>query len=55
MRTLFAFIAFLCLIPVSGQDQLEYQQPPEEILELATAPLAPYVWMTDNGQYMLML
>ncbi|MDC6354764.1 MULTISPECIES: S9 family peptidase [unclassified Robiginitalea] len=55
MRTLFAIIAFLCLIPVSGQDQLEYQQPPEEILELATAPLAPYVWMTDNGQYMLML
>ena len=55
MRTLFALFAFLCLIPVSGQDQLEYQQPPEEILELATAPLAPYVWMTDNGKYMLML
>ena len=55
MRTLYAFIACLCLIPVAGQDQLEYQQPPDEILELATAPLAPYVWMTDNGKYMVML
>ncbi|MBC2839177.1 prolyl oligopeptidase family serine peptidase [Robiginitalea sp. SC105] len=55
MRNLFAIIAFLCLFPVAGQDQLEYQQPPEEILELVNAPLAPYVWLTDSGDYMVLL
>jgi dipeptidyl aminopeptidase/acylaminoacyl peptidase len=38
-----------------AQEKLSYQQPPEEILELVNAPLAPTVRMTDNGKHMLLL
>ncbi|MBT8290074.1 MAG: S9 family peptidase, partial [Muriicola sp.] len=52
------FVFFLTLlIPSVGhlQEKLTYQQPPQEILELVDAPLAPRVRMTDNGKHMLLL
>ena len=49
-------LLLLCLVfPVSGQDQLTYQQPPAEILQLAEAPLAPRVLLTDTREYMLLM
>lgn len=52
----FVFL-FTLLIPSVGhlQVKLTYQQPPQEILELVDAPLAPRVRMTDNGRHMLLL
>ncbi len=38
-----------------AQEQLTYQTPPEEILKLAEAPLAPRVLITDSGQYMMLM
>ena len=42
-------------IPVFSQDNVTYQKPSEEILELVNAPLAPSVLMDDNEQYMVLL
>jgi dipeptidyl aminopeptidase/acylaminoacyl peptidase len=51
-----SFLCFLALI-LSGQaqEQVTYQTPPEEILKLAEAPLAPRVLITDNGQHMILM
>src|SRR6056297_668881 len=38
-----------------SQDNLEYQQPTKDILDMVEAPLAPSVLMDDNGNYMVLL
>ncbi len=49
-------ILFLCsFVQLMGQENLSYQKPSDEILELVNAPLAPSVRITDNGNYMLLL
>ncbi len=48
---LFLFVFFIG----HTQEKLTYQKPSDEILELANAPLAPSVWITDDSQYMLLL
>jgi dipeptidyl aminopeptidase/acylaminoacyl peptidase len=48
-------LLFLSLFATTAQDQLTYQTPPAEILELAEAPLAPRVWITDSGEHMLLM
>jgi dipeptidyl aminopeptidase/acylaminoacyl peptidase len=45
---------FICLTTVS-QENLGYQKPPKDILDLVEAPLAPYVLMDESGNYMVML
>ncbi len=45
---------FICLTAVS-QENLGYQKPPKDILDLVEAPLAPSVLMDDKGDYMIML
>lgn len=37
-----------------SQENLNYQKPSKEILELVDAPLAPSVLMTDNDKYMVL-
>ena len=56
MMKKFAFI-FLTLFAVSaaGQQNLDYQQPPKEILELVDVPLAPSVIMDEDKEIMLLL
>ncbi|WP_445385484.1 alpha/beta hydrolase family protein [Robiginitalea sp. IMCC44478] len=49
------FIAFFISIYSHAQPATEYQSPPEEILKLVNAQLAPSVWMTDSGEHMLLL
>ena len=49
------FIAFFISMYSHAQPATEYQSPPEEILKLVNAPLAPSVWMTDSGEHMLLL
>lgn len=49
-------LAFLFTITLAqAQTQLDYQQPPKEIMELVDAPMAPSVWTTDSGEFMLLL
>ncbi|MEO0571527.1 MAG: prolyl oligopeptidase family serine peptidase [Bacteroidota bacterium] len=38
-----------------AQENLTYQKPSKEILELVDAPLAPSVLITDDGNYMVLL
>ncbi|MEL6626323.1 MAG: S9 family peptidase, partial [Bacteroidota bacterium] len=38
-----------------AQDNLNYQEPPEEILQLVDVELAPSVAMDNKGEYMLFL
>ncbi len=45
---------FICLSAVS-QENLGYQKPPKDILDLVEAPLAPSVLMDESGNYMIML
>ena len=55
MKKIILYLLLCVVIPISGQDQLTYQKPPAEILQLAEAPLAPRVLMTDTGDYMLLM
>ncbi|MDX1627555.1 MAG: prolyl oligopeptidase family serine peptidase [Fulvivirga sp.] len=49
-------LTFLLLSYFShAQENLEYQQPPEEILELADVQLAPYVLMDEKMEHMVLL
>jgi dipeptidyl aminopeptidase/acylaminoacyl peptidase len=44
------------LVPVlSAQQNLDYQKPPQAILDLVDAPLAPSVRIDDAGEWMLLL
>lgn len=48
---------YLITIPVVlfAQEKLSYQKPPQEILELVEAPLAPSVLIDDAGEDMVLL
>jgi len=55
MKYLFT-LAFLCLLNVGfAQDNLSYQMPPEEILELADVELAPAVQIDSKAENMVLL
>ncbi|PPK85956.1 dipeptidyl aminopeptidase/acylaminoacyl peptidase [Neolewinella xylanilytica] len=52
--TLCLFLALYCSC-VHAQLNLDYQQPPEEILELVDVPLAPTVLMDHEREHMVLL
>ena len=53
-KLLFVVILFLGSFTYS-QESLTYQKPPQEILELAEAPLAPSIRMDDKGENFVFL
>ncbi|MEL4308801.1 alpha/beta hydrolase family protein [Joostella sp. CR20] len=53
MKKLFYSLCFLTSLAFS-QEKLNYQVPPDEILELADVQLAPSVRISDNGNYMVL-
>ena len=55
MKKLFTVLFMLSVAAASGQENLGYQVPPQEILELADAPLAPSVLMDDDKKFMILL
>ncbi|MEM1002082.1 MAG: S9 family peptidase, partial [Bacteroidota bacterium] len=55
MRTLILFLAVSLGLIANGQQNLGYQMPPDEILELADVELAPGVQMDSKGEYMVLL
>lgn len=51
MKKLIACVAFLLIAtPFFAQEKLDYQKPPKEILELVDVPLAPAVWIDNQGE-----
>lgn len=54
-KRLFYFLAISQLAMVQAQENLDYQRPSQEILELAEVAPAPSVRITDTGKYMLLL
>ncbi|MBC3847039.1 S9 family peptidase [Winogradskyella echinorum] len=55
MKTLIRLFAFLMLFNSYAQQSLKYQQPSEEILELADVELAPGVQIDSKGEHMVLL
>lgn len=54
MKALFSALFLLISATLSAQSQLEYQKPPQEIMELVDAPMTPSVWTTDSGEFMIL-
>lgn len=50
----FSLIVVTCLF-AEGQENLDYQKPPQEILDLVDVPLAPSVMMDEERDWMVML
>ena len=56
MNKLFSILALFGFILIgTAQENLTYQEPSKEILELVNAPLAPSVLMDDNYDMMILL
>lgn len=55
MNKLLSFL-FLCLLfTATAQENLTYQKPSKEILELVDVEMAPYVLISDKKDYMVLL
>ncbi|WGK65012.1 prolyl oligopeptidase family serine peptidase [Croceiramulus getboli] len=56
MKTIYTFLLALLVIQFSAaQENLDYQKPPQEILELVDVPRAPWVVMNSAGDTMLLV
>lgn len=56
MKTILAFFLFLFgITPFIAQENTGYQKPPQEILDLVDAPLAPSVLLDDKGENVVLL
>ena len=49
------FILFLSVLKLNAQESLNYQLPPDEILELVDVTLAPSVLIDDKKENMIFL
>ena len=56
MRTLIISLMLICFITqIQAQENLDYQEPSQEILDLADAKPAPQVIITEDNKHMLLL
>lgn len=54
--TTLLLLVFMLPINVStGQENITYQTPPEEIMELADAPLPPFTYLNSDATYMILI
>ncbi len=54
-KTNFALLLFFLCATVYAQENLEYQKPPQEILDLVDVPLAPATIVDSDGEMMILL
>jgi len=54
MKRLIYLALFFFIIEVNAQDNLTYQKPPKDILDLVDVQLAPSVMIDDNSEYMIL-
>jgi hypothetical protein len=55
MKKLILLFAIISLSFAYSQENLDYQKPPKEILELVDAEMAPSVFLDDDREYMILL
>jgi len=55
MKHLIYLFLFLLVIKVTAQENLNYQKPPKEILDLVDIQRAPSVLLNENKEYMVLL
>lgn len=55
MKTNFAILLMFLSLFIFGQENLSYQKPNKEILELAEAPIAPNIRMDSKGENIVFL
>ena len=55
MKKIIFLSLFLLISKVNAQENLDYQKPPKEILELVDIQRAPSVFMDNNKEYMILL
>jgi dipeptidyl aminopeptidase/acylaminoacyl peptidase len=55
MKYIFILFTLLFMIDANGQESLNYQKPPQEILDLVDVPLAPSVILSENKEVMVLL
>lgn len=54
-KVLFPILFFLVFAPLFAQENLTYQKPPKEILDLVDAPLAPAVQIDSKGENVVLI
>lgn len=55
MKNFLYLVLCVCGLQIQAQDNLTYQQPPAEIMELVDVQMAPWVYMDHQQEYMVML
>ncbi|MDP2089851.1 MAG: hypothetical protein Q8J84_10680 [Flavobacteriaceae bacterium] len=56
MKHIITFLSILLLIfQLQAQENITYQKPPKEILDLVDAPLAPTVRIDEKGEFAILL
>ena len=55
MKKFIYLVLFLFTLNIFSQENISYQQPPDEILDLVDIQLAPSVLLDDNKEYMVLL
>ncbi len=55
MRQLIYLLLFLLISKAGAQENINYQKPPEEILDLVDVQPAPSVLLNDNKEYMVLI
>ncbi|TRZ41894.1 alpha/beta hydrolase family protein [Robertkochia solimangrovi] len=55
MKKISCLLLLFVALSAFGQEKLNYQKPPSEILDLFEAPAAPMVNITENGKYMILM
>ena len=55
MKRLLFLVLFLSISNAYAQENVTYQKPPQEILELVDVKRAPYVLLDDNQEFMVLL
>lgn len=51
----FLLVFLMCSVPFMAQEGTAYQKPPQEILDLVDAPLAPSVLVDDAAEHVVLL
>ncbi|MFT7612064.1 MAG: Tol biopolymer transport system component, partial [Parvicellaceae bacterium] len=55
MKQITSFLILLICVSINAQENLNYQKPPKEILDLVDAPAAPSTRIDDKGEKLFLL
>ncbi len=55
MNKILTLLLFFFMIHVSAQENIDYQKPPQEILDLVDVQIAPSVRIDEKSEYLILL